>query len=413
MKRISLYSKLVIGICLLALTCCQCRPVLPSSFDNQLEAIISPYRFNFFQWEIAAFTGPNSPFRPHSPVDIADTRPVLHYLELVQAIRSQEEEYSQAISAGKTPDLGPQAAIAALKQQRDNLAPLVERLVAEQVASVYREMGIYTPLDRMIKLPRTLPAIWFKLDRLPNLLVVSPREQIESTYKIMLRQEFLPEEIEGIERRVAELRLSALIVGLGGFGGTYPSFVASDTDLRFLMQTVSEEWLHQYLAFTPLGLRYVLDVLRIKPDYEVVTMNETLAGIVSDEVAERILARYYPANSTQVVASGYLDDSFDFNREMRQIRLQVDALLAAGQVDEAESYMTERRDYLQQNGYYIRKLNQAYFAFYGTYADSPSSVDPIGDAMRSLRARSSSLSVFLNTAVTLTAKQQLLDLVLP
>ena len=142
-------------------------------------------------------------------------------------------------------------------------------------------------------------------------------------------------------------------------------------------------------------------------------MNETLAGIVSDEVAEHILARYYPANSTQVVVSGYLDDTFDFNREMRQIRLQVDALLAAGQVDEAERYMAERRDYLQQNGYYIRKLNQAYFAFYGTYADSPSSVDPIGDAMRSLRARSSSLSVFLNTAVTLTAKQQLLDLVLP
>ena len=410
MKRLSLFAKLVIGICLLALACCQCRPAFPSSFDSRLEAIIGPYRFNFFQWESAAFAGPNNPFRLQAPIDINDTRPVLRYLELVQAMRSQEEEYSRAISAGETSEPGAQAAIAALKQERDNLAPLVERLVAGQASTVYREMGIYTPLDRFIKLPRTLPSIWFKLDRLPNLLVVSPRERIESSDKVMLRQEFLPEEIEQIEERVAGLGVSVLIVGLGGFGGTYPSFVASDTDLRFLMQTVSEEWLHQYLAFTPLGIRYVFDVLRIKPDYEIVTMNETLAGIVSDEVAERILARYYPASSTQVVAYGYLDDTFDFNREMRQIRLQVDALLAAGQVDEAERYMAERRDYLQQNGYNIRKLNQAYFAFYGTYADSPSSVDPIGDAMRTLRARSNSLAVFLNTAVTLTAKQQLLDL---
>jgi hypothetical protein len=412
-KRLPLLSKLIIGICLLALTCCQCQVAPTSSFYSRLEAIIGPYRFNFGQWEFAVFTGPNSPFRLHPPIDITDTQPVLHYLALVQAIRSQEEAYSQAISVGKTPDPGAQSAITALKQERDNLAPLVERIVAGQAATVYREMGIYTPLDRFIKLPTTLPAIWFKLDQLPNLLVVSPRERIDSTDKVMLRQEFQPQEIEQIETRVAGLGVSALIVGLGGFGGTYPSFVASDPDLHFLMATVSEEWLHQYLAFTPLGFRYVLDVLRIKPDYEVVTMNETLAGIVSGEVAERILAQYYSASSSQVVTNGYLDSTFDFNSEMRQIRLQVDALLAAGQVDEAERYMAERRDYLQQNGYYIRKLNQAYFAFYGTYADLPSSVDPIGDAMRSLRAQSSSLAVFLNTADTLSAKQQLLKLVQP
>ncbi|MHB1354662.1 MAG: hypothetical protein ACYCZF_01655 [Anaerolineae bacterium] len=410
MKRLSLLSRLIPGICLLALICCHCGSASPASSDAQLESVIGPYRFDFVRWEYAAFTGANSPFRRHAPVDITDTRPVLRYLGLVQAIRAQEALYSQAISEGEAPDPGDQAAIVSLKQERDDLAPLVERIVAGQASTIYREMGIYTPLDRYMILPTTLPGIWFKLDVLPHLLVISPRDRIESTNKIMLRQEFQPEEIESIETRIAGLGVSALIVGLGGFGGTYPSFVASDPDLRFMMQTVCEEWLHQYLAFTPLGFRYVLDVLRIKPDYDIITMNETLAGIVSDEVAEGILARYYPAPSALAVANNYRDEPFDFYLEMRQVRLQVDALLAAGQVDEAEQYMAERREYFQQNGYYIRKLNQAYFAFYGTYADSPASVDPIGDAMRALRTQSSSLAGFLNTAVTLTSQQQLFNL---
>jgi hypothetical protein len=412
-RRFLPLPRLVISLCLLAITCCQCRPALPDSFQNRLETIISPYRFNFAMWELAAFAGPNGPFARYSPVDITDTQPVLRYLELVQAIRAQEDDYNRTLSAGKTPNSSILDDLAATKQERDILAPQVERIVAGQAAVVYRDMGINTPLDRNLKLPTTWPPIWFKLDQLPNLLVISPRDRIESINKVMLQQVFLPSETDSIEARTTALGVSALIVGLGGFAGTYPSFVASDTDLGFLLHTVSEEWLHQYLAFTPLGFSYVLDVLRIKPNYDAVTMNETLAGIVSDEIADRILTRFYPSPNTLAGNNRYLDAAFDFNREMRQIRLQVDALLAAGQVDEAERYMAERRDYLQQNGYYIRKLNQAYFAFYGTYADSPSSVDPIGDAMRSLRAKSSTLAGFLNTAVELRNKQQLLDMIQP
>jgi hypothetical protein len=412
-KRLALLSRVVLGVSFLAIVCCQCRAASSFSFNDQLEAVIGSFRFNFARWEISAFTGINGPFKPHPPVDITNTGPVLRYLGIVQAIRTQENAYSQAISEGKPPDPQALAAIAALKQERDALTPLVERIVAGQVATVYREMGIDTPFDRMLHIAATFPPVWFKLDQLPNLLVISPRDRIESSDKVMLLQDLSPEAIDSIENQVAGLGVSALIVGLGGFAGTYPSFVGSDPDLHFMMATVCEEWLHQYLAFTPLGVRYVLDVLRIRPDYEIVTMNETLAGIVSDEVAQSVLDRFYPASTSQVIKGGYLDNTFDFNREMRQIRLQVDALLAAGQVDEAERYMAQRRDYLQQNGYYIRKLNQAYFAFYGTYADSPTSVDPIGDAMRSLRARSASVAAFLNRAVTLTDKQQLLNLVQP
>ena len=40
--------------------------------------------------------------------------------------------------------------------------------------------------------------------------------------------------------------------------------------------------------------------------------------------------------------------------------------------------MEAKRLYLNNNGITIRKINQAYFAFYGTYADSPQSSSPIG-----------------------------------
>jgi hypothetical protein len=78
--------------------------------------------------------------------------------------------------------------------------------------------------------------------------------------------------------------------------------------------------------------------------------------------------------------------------------VKVDALLAAGRVTEAEAYMEARRQVFWQAGYHIRRLNQAYFAFYGAYANEPQSAageDPVGAAVRQLWERSSSPAAFL------------------
>ena len=98
---------------------------------------------------------------------------------------------------------------------------------------------------------------------------------------------------------------------------------------------------------------------------------------------------------------------FDFNAAMRNIRANVDAFLAAGQVENAESYMEESRQMLISHGYFIRKLNQAYFAFYGSYTYSETSVDPLGDQIRQLRKDSPSLQAYIQTASRLTSRQQL------
>jgi len=63
------------------------------------------------------------------------------------------------------------------------------------------------------------------------------------------------------------------------------------------------------------------------------------------------------------------------------------------------------------NAYYIRKLNQAYFAFHSSYAYSPSSIDPIGSQVKTLRKMSVSPAQFLATASRLSSRQDLEKLV--
>ena len=91
---------------------------------------------------------------------------------------------------------------------------------------------------------------------------------------------------------------------------------------------------------------------------------------------------------------------FDFRKEMRETRQRTDDLLAQGKIDEAERYMEQRRQVFVQNGYLIRKLNQAYFAFHGAYNADPggspaAGKDPVGPAVQQMRERSASMGDFL------------------
>ncbi|MFC2022081.1 hypothetical protein ACFLTR_02550, partial [Chloroflexota bacterium] len=101
------------------------------------------------------------------------------------------------------------------------------------------------------------------------------------------------------------------------------------------------------------------------------------------------------------------ESEFDFNQEMREIRKMVDIYLTQGEIERAEAFMEQKRQYLVSMGYHIRKLNQAYFAFHGTYADKPAFISPIGLELKELRAQSISLKDFLNTVAAMTSRQDL------
>ena len=97
---------------------------------------------------------------------------------------------------------------------------------------------------------------------------------------------------------------------------------------------------------------------------------------------------------------------------MHETRVNVDEMLAAGQVEEAEDYMEARRQFFWENGYHIRKLNQAYFAFHGAYADAPGGAagdDPVGEAVRVLWQRVGSPAGFLQLMARMNSYQDLLN----
>jgi len=286
------------------------------------------------------------------------------------------------------------------------LAGKVERIIASQIKEALAQEGIFHPMDKYIRLKVSFPPLGFKLEKPPHLLVVSPRDRIESMKEITLQQDLRLEEMESIEDRVDKLGVSSLVVELGGLGATYPTFVTDNASLQFTINTATEEWLHQYLAFKPLGFLYLLDLTGVSRNYEIATINETLVSIISKEIGAIVSQKYYPSyeNSTQQQAA---EPEFDFNREMREIRRAVDIYLAQGEITQAEEFMEQKRQYLVSMGYPIRKLNQAHFAFHGTYADRPTSISPIGVELKKLREQSASLKAFLDTVAAMTSRQDL------
>jgi hypothetical protein len=194
---------------------------------------------------------------------------------------------------------------------------------------------------------------------------------------------------------------SALVVPIGGVG-TYPTMVMQTTDIAWLTEVIAHEWTHNYLTLRPLGLNY-------ETTPELRTINETTASLSGKELSRLILEHYYPEAVPQENAPGEVaadqeaeadPDAFDFRAEMRRTRQETDRLLAEGKVDEAEAYLEARRQIFWENGYLIRKLNQAYFAFYGAYNDTPgggaAGEDPVGPAVQTYREQFESLADFLS-----------------
>jgi hypothetical protein len=338
--------------------------VVGSSFDTSLNSIVEPYRFSIVAWEASAVSHELSQWGYDSNKDIE------YAADLVT-------EYFSVTG-----------------ERKKSLEDTVEQILEIQIKEILVERDLYG-----------FPPVNLRLGTPPRLLVISPRDRIESMREIVLNSNLSLQAIEEIEARADGLGVSSLLVRTGGFGGLYPSLVTNNASLRSTIDTAVEEWVHQYLAFKPLGFRYVLDLLGIERNYEIATMNETVASMVSKEIGAIVYDRYYPEQKKPE------EDTSEFDREMRDIRLAVDDYLAKGEIEQAEEFMERRRLHLLSKGHYIRKLNQAYFAWHGTYADEPTSVSPIGAELSQLRGKRGSVREFLDTVAEMTSRQDLKDAV--
>jgi len=378
-------------------------------FDNCLSPIVKPYRFSIAKWESVAIPHEINRwiFDSYEKSD-DEVHMVTEYFSSVERIKTLKSEI-QAINAGNRQgdSASLEAELNSLQEQRMALEGTVEKIIERQIRESLAQQGIFNPIDKYIRLKVDFPPVNFELEKPPCSLVVSPRDRIETVREILLLPNLSLKEIEGIEAKVDKLGVSSLVVELGGCA-TYPTFVTNESSLRFTIDTATEEWVHQYLVFKPLGFLYLLDLTGVSRNYEVATINEALAGMFSKEIGSILCEKYYPEYENDV-NQNQTESEFDYNREMREIRKTVDKYLARGEIEQAEEFMEWKRQYLASKGYYIRKLNQAYFAFYGAYADRPTSISPIGRELNELRSQSASLKDFLNTAAAMTSRQNLID----
>ncbi|MGH9196697.1 MAG: hypothetical protein ACRD1T_13260, partial [Acidimicrobiia bacterium] len=285
----------------------------------------------------------------------------------------------------------------------------VEDIIEGRVTSVLEDEGLALEPPLFSDLGLLFPPVDFELDATPRVLAISPRERIELRDSYLLKPDLAPAVIEEIERdseadNAGESGVSALVIRTGGFS-SYPSVVFEDASYESLVETVFHEWLHSYLIFFPLGAAYF-------GSDEARTLNESVANIGGRELATRYSEQYgsleeacgapIAATTPSPGANG-----FDFTSEMRELRRQVEAMLAEGRIDEAETLMETRRDEFEAKGISIRKLNQAYFAFHGFYADTAASIDPIGPKLQTLFEQAGSAGEFVRMASQITSRVEL------
>ena len=229
---IRLKAGLIGTVCLL-LSCLLVGSCAPSSgFDARLNEIVRPYRFDLFSWELQALSYELEDLVFGGGEVAADESPVvIDYFSVTEQFRALEREIEAVRDEIVPGDLALlKDELDALQKQKDALEDKAEKVLERQVKETLAQLGIFNPMDSYLGLEITFPPVNFALEQPPRLLVVSPRERIESIRGITLRQDITMEEIEDIEAAVDELGVSSLVVGLGGIS-TYPAFVSNDAGL--------------------------------------------------------------------------------------------------------------------------------------------------------------------------------------
>ncbi len=368
--------------------------------------------FNYVAWEVEALTAKAFAglFGVQDYLDEAHRAAIVRaYMADLKTVLQLETQITALYSDPAIAD--PGTASADLRAERDarradlrNRQDLVESILEQQVSAILADEGLAV-------LGQVLPPVAIRFSSLPDVLIISPRDAIRVEASLTL-DPLSVDQRDALETAIdADLDVASLVVDIGGMA-LYPSMIGETDTLPWAIETTAHEWVHHYLFFFPLGWQYFDGG---NPETRII--NETTANVLGKEISRQVLARYYPDLVPPPVASvspppPANPGAFNFAAEMHQTRVTVDALLAEGRVADAEAYMAERRAFFHANGYSIRKLNQAYFAFYGGYQGEgnlgTAGEDPIGPAIAALRARSGSLAHFLAVIRSITTREALL-----
>lgn len=375
----------------------------------QVNRVTAAYRFDFVDWESWAIAGElRRRWRPPAlPPNSAGQRQLVEtYLYYEQRRNEIEAELNRLVAQPGNRNRQRlnrlEQELARLKTAQAKIIPRVETILSRQVEAVLQAEGLTTA-------GYVFPPVAFRFTDPPTALILSPRDRIENRQSVNLQPGLSIAEREKIERTLDRRGdISSYVTNIGGLG-SYPTMVVNHPWLPALIEIIAHEWTHNYFYTFPSNIAWGYQTYP-----RLTTINETTADLVGQEISRKVITRFYPAWVNRLPA---LDETgqpaprapSEFDLAMRRIRLHVDRLLAAGRIEEAEAYMEAERVKLVEKGYTLRKLNQAYFAFHGSYALSPASTDPTGRQLRHLRAASPSLKQFLNRVGRLNSYNNFLD----
>lgn len=412
MKKINQAAHLVVSILIVFILV---LPVSGSAVDptdelEQIRAYSRVYEFDYISWTVSAMARKlaQSTLKINQYLPQPEKRGlILEYLDLRNEVTALQGELANLLSDPNQKNREQRenslrAELDRKETSRIELAPFAEQVLQDQLNSALVDLDLALG-------GQLVPSVLYKSEPNSYALIVSPRDEIRQAANLMLVRGLTLDEIIRLEDDIeANLNLSALVVGIGGVG-LYPSMIIETGNLDWLIHVVSHEWTHNYLTLRPLGMFYGTSP-------ELTTINETVADLSADAIQRKAFELYYPEYLPPEPELPRDEDSlpqdseeepvqtpeevFDFRAEMHITRLEVDRLLADGKIIEAENYMEQRRVLFWENGYQIRRLNQAYFAFHGSYAAQPGGaageegVD-LGAELRELNQKTPSYQEFM------------------
>ncbi len=340
--------------------------ITTSLFESQLEK----YEYKLWLWEATYLPSAlASNFQRVDPSNDEHQKTVLAYFKLTSILRT---ELSKPTSDKKI--------LAELIIEREQHEDSVEHFIQSLLHNTIQEKQLTTGFPFLKKVQFVWPPIAIELETPPLLLVRSARKQITRKGDTLLKPGLSEETIISIENEMDSHETVSLIVPIGGLA-TYPSSILDLRTYSTVLQTAAHEWIHHYLAFYPLGRNYW-------KSQRFQEINETTANIVGKAIAKAVEEKTplsFPNNLDGRISSVQKQaTTINFSEELQRLRQEVDQLLIEGDISNAELLMFESQKILNQNGFNVRKINQAYFAFYGTYTDLPQSSSPLGPKIKEI-----------------------------
>ncbi len=370
--------------------------------------VAAPYVFSIFRWEVANFPDKwlnlvwetlsgGTPSKEERRGDLDE------YLKTAQLVRKEEDRLegllarAAGLSGGVEEREASRAYLKELHKTEDELRPSAEEAVEAELDQVVKDEGLAWWFGI------TFPPVDIRFEQPPTVLITSRRDRLQLLEAVLLEPELEVLIRDDVENRLLdEYNVSGLVDNLAGLS-TYPSFVSDLDTLRGVLQTAAHEWLHAYFFFRPLGWN-------IRQSETMFSLNETISDVAGRELGDIVFARM--GGDLGDRASRYSTPAERdpvFTREVRETRRVVEELLADGEVEEAEEYMKERWWEFRLGGYGLRKLNQAYFAFRGRYAESAASISPVGDQVNEMRSYHADVGSFIKTVAKLSSYREFLD----